>query len=135
VRCMKLWAQSDLRVKLVGLGPDLLKKSLSDAYGKEIIAYCNLTFDNAHNEVIQYLLTLGVSGAASHLVMVFASMRRLSRAADPFARAALFAVSAYFVHSLISLNQPVTSPLMFMLMFASVSFAGAPHNPPVPCAE
>ena len=64
VRCMKLFAQSDWRVKLFGFGPDLLKKPLADAYGAEIAAYCNLSFNNAHNEYIQYLLINDVHSPA-----------------------------------------------------------------------
>ncbi|MBQ4158537.1 MAG: O-antigen ligase family protein [Clostridia bacterium] len=123
VRSLKLWGESDLRVKLVGFGPDLLKKPLADAYGQEIIEYCNLSFDNAHNEMIQYLLTLGACGLLSYLALLAGSAKRMLKriSQDPYALSQLFACGVFFVHSLVNVNQPITTPLMFMLLSASVS--------------
>ena len=81
VRCMKLFAQSDWRVKLFGFGPDLLKKPLADAYGAEIAAYCNLSFNNAHNEYIQYLLTHGALGLTAYLTFAVGACASLFRRA------------------------------------------------------
>lgn len=125
VRCMKLYNESDLRVKLVGLGPDLLKKPLADAYGKEIIAYCNLSFDNAHNELIQYLLTFGALGLISYLLFVLGGMHTLYKRMKqcPYAAAAFAAAGTYLVHSLVTVNQPITTPLLFLLLSAGASSA------------
>lgn len=128
VRCLKLWNESDWRVKLLGFGPDLLKKPLGDRFGKEIAAYCNLSFNNAHNELIQYLLTQGIVGLTGHL-MVFAgfilSMYKRAQS-DICARAALFGAIVLFINSLVSVNQPITTPLMFAMLSASVSvFTGS----------
>ncbi len=123
VRCMKLYAQSPLRVKLVGLGPDLLKKPLADAYGKEIIAYCNLSFDNAHNEIIQYLLTFGALGLVAYLLFVLGGMHTiyLRMKQCPYAAAAFAATATYLIHALVTVNQPITTPLLFLLLSAGAS--------------
>ena len=123
VRCMKLYDRSSLRVKLVGLGPDLLRKPLNDAYGKEILSYCKIAFDNAHNELIQYLLTLGALGLVSYLWFVYGGMHTLYMRMKqcPYAAAAFAAAAAYLVHSLITVNQPITTPLLFMLLSAGAS--------------
>lgn len=123
VRCIKLYAQSELRVKLVGFGPDLLKKPLADSYGKEIIAYCNLSFDNAHNELIQYLLTLGALGLIGYLLFVLGGMHTLYRKMKqcPYAAAAFAAAATYLIHSVVTVNQPITTPLLFLLLSAGAS--------------
>ena len=123
VRCLKLYAQSPLRVKLVGLGPDLLKKPLADAYGKEIIAYCNLSFDNAHNEIIQYLLTFGALGLTAYLLFVAGGMHTiyLRMKQCPYAAAAFAAAATYLIHALVTVNQPITTPLLFLLLSAGAS--------------
>lgn len=125
VRCMKLYNQSDLRVKLIGFGPDLLKKPLNDSYGKEIIAYCNLSFDNAHNELIQYLLTFGALGLLGYLLFVIGGMHTLyvSMKQCPYAAAAFAAAATYLVHSIVTVNQPITTPLLFLLLSAGASCA------------
>ena len=128
VRCMKLFAQSDWRVKLFGFGPDLLKKPLADAYGAEIAAYCNLSFNNAHNEYIQYLLTHGALGLTAYLTFAVGACASLFRRAHKNAAAAclLAGALAYLLHAAVNVNQPITTPLLFLFLSASVS---APTEP------
>ena len=128
VRCMKLFAQSDWRAKLFGFGPDLLKKPLADAYGAEIAAYCNLSFNNAHNEYIQYLLTHGALGLTAYLTFAVGACASLFRRARKSAAAAglLAGALAYLLHAAVNVNQPITTPLLFLFLSASVS---APTEP------
>ncbi len=121
-RCLKLYSESDLRVILFGFGPDSLKQPLKQAYGKEIAAYSGLSFDNAHNEPIQYLLTLGALGLAGYLVFAFGALiSHIKRAKRDFGAAALLAASAtYLLYSLVNVNQPITTPLLFMALSAGV---------------
>jgi len=130
-RCLKLYAQSDLRVKLIGFGPDELKKPLADAYGKEIAAYSGYSFDNAHNELIQYLLTLGALGLSAYLLFVAGSMYTLFRKMKncPYALAAFAAGATYFLHTIVTVNQPITTPLFFLLLSAGVSCARKKEEP------
>ena len=141
VRCMKLFAQSDWRVKLFGFGPDLLKKPLADAYGAEIAAYCNLSFNNAHNEYIQYLLTHGALGLTAYLTFAVGACASLFRRARKSAAAAclLAGALAYLLHAAVNVNQPITTPLLFLFLSASVSVptepASARKNPRAQRAE
>ena len=141
VRCMKLFAQSDWRVKLFGFGPDLLKKPLADAYGAEIATYCNLSFNNAHNEYIQYLLTHGALGLTAYLTFAVGACASLFRRARKNAAAAclLAGALAYLLHAAVNVNQPITTPLLFLFLSASVSVptepAPARKNPRAQRAE
>ena len=141
VRCMRLFAQSDWRVKLFGFGPDLLKKPLADAYGAEIAAYCNLSFNNAHNEYIQYLLTHGALGLTAYLTFAVGACASLFRRARKSAAAAglLAGALAYLLHAAVNVNQPITTPLLFLFLSASVSVptepAPARKNPRAQRAE
>lgn len=128
VRCMKLFAQSDWRVKLFGFGPDLLKKPLADAYGAEIAAYCNLSFNNAHNEYIQYLLAHGALGLTAYLTFAVGACASLFRRARKSAAAAglLAGALAYLLHAAVNVNQPITTPLLFLFLSASVSVPTEP---------
>ena len=141
VRCMKLFAQSDWRVKLFGFGPDLLKKPLADAYGAEIAAYCNLSFNNAHNEYIQYLLTHGALGLTAYLTFAVGACASLFRRARKSAAAAclLAGALAYLLLAAVIVNQPITTPLLFLFLSTSVSVptepAPARKNPRAQRAE
>lgn len=130
VRCLKLYESFSPIEKLFGLGPDMLKARLSAAYGTEIAAYSGLRFDNAHNEYIQYLLTLGAVGLGSYLLFAGACIANMARAArrDLAAAACAAAACAYLVHALISLNQPETTPLLFLTLSACAGIRERRHN-------
>ena len=122
VRCFRLYAESDLRVKLLGFGPDCLKTPLAERFGKEITELTHRSFNNAHNELLQYLLTQGAFGLLSYLALVASAVRTLKKRAshDAFSAAQLAGTLAYFVCSLVNINQPITTPLFFMLMTAGI---------------
>ena len=121
-RCLRLYAEAGLRVWLFGYGPDCLKTPLAERFGAEIAEYSHRSFNNAHNEILQYLLTHGALGLLSYLVLVFGAVCALKKRAarDAFSAAQLAGTLAYFVCSLVNINQPITTPLFFMLMTAGI---------------
>ena len=141
LRFLGLHLLTHLLVKLFGFGPDLLKKPLADAYGAEIAAYCNLSFNNAHNEYIQYLLTHGALGLTAYLTFAVGACASLFRRARKSAAAAclLAGALAYLLHAAVNVNQPITTPLLFLFLSASVSVptepASARKNPRAQRAE
>lgn len=122
-RCLRLYASESARVKLIGFGPDCLRKPLADAYGKEIAAYCNLKFNNAHNEYIQYLLTQGALGLLSYLGFAVSCLRIHARRAknDVFSAAQLAGAAAGLLIAAFNVNQPITTPILFMLLTAGAA--------------
>lgn len=127
VYSMRLYAESGARVQLVGFGPDCLKAPLAEAYGDEIAAYCNLSFDNAHNEYIQYLLTLGALGLIAYMAFALGGLKALARKRrdNAFAACALAAACAYLLQAAVNVNQPITTPLLFALLSAGAGMRDA----------
>lgn len=122
-RCVRLYASENSRVKLFGYGPDCLRKPLDDAFGSEIAAYCNLKFNNAHNEYIQYLLTQGALGLLSYVCLVVRCLRAHARRAkkNVFAAAQRAGVLCGLLIAAFNVNQPITTPIFFMLLTAGAS--------------
>ena len=122
-RCLRLYASENPRVKLLGYGPDCLRKPLDDAFGSEIAAYCNLRFNNAHNEYIQYLLTQGALGLLSYACLVISCLRVHARRArtDVFSAAQRAGVLCGLLIAAFNVNQPITTPVFFMLLTAGAS--------------
>lgn len=134
-RCLKLYAGSDLKTRLLGLGPDRLKAPLSAMYGKEIAAFSHKTFDNAHSSLLQYLLTTGAAGTLFLIGLVFHGLKALAERRTPLSRAILFSVSVYLLHSLITVTQAETGPLFMILLFSAESEgSGKPEKAELPAA-
>lgn len=115
----RLWRQlSNLYIhdftfiqKLFGQGLDCTRMILTQALGN---AY--LPFDNAHNEYLQYLVTGGLCGLTLYLILGGSLLIRLTARKDqPLAPAIAAAMIAYGTQAITSLNQPITTPLLFLL--------------------
>ena len=85
----------------------ILTQALGNAY---------LPFDNAHNEYLQYLVTGGLCGLTLYLILGGSLLIRLTARKDqPLAPAIAAAMIAYGTQAITSLNQPITTPLLFLL--------------------
>lgn len=111
--------------KLFGYGPEtfgilttknFLVDMLNTAQGQ--------VFDNAHNEYLQYLVTIGALGLITYVVFLVTACWKMavSRSRNTYLAGCLFAVLCYGVQALVNLNLPITAPIMWLLL--SVGMAG-----------
>ena len=91
---------------------------------EEMVEVTGRTYDNTHNELLQYLLTTGLCGLVTYLGLLISSIRYMLKNAKKDVRVYLcvFAVLGYFAQSIISLNQPITTPLFFIFLAMGVGF-------------
>lgn len=104
-----------LTKKLFGFGPDtfgivLLNKTKNNIYGE--------IFDNAHNEYLHYLITVGIAGLAAYLVFLISFIGRVIRkaAGNRIVMAVFFAVVCYGTQAFVNLNLPIATPVMWMCL-------------------
>lgn len=122
-------AQPILR-KLFGVGCDCAAPELLSRFGESFANDLGYYFDNAHNEYLQYLLTLGISGLAFYLIFLISSVSVGFAMAekDALFGAPALAVTAYAVQAAVNTDQIITTPLVFVLcgMMCCASAAGKP---------
>lgn len=73
--------------------------------------------------MIQYLLTVGALGLSAYFLFVLGGMHTLYQRMKqcPYAAAAFAAAATYLIHTVVTVNQPITTPLLFLILSAGVS--------------
>ncbi len=117
-KCVELFKDAPVINKLFGYGNESVKSLMLSNFSIEMKEITGKTYDNAHNELLQYLLTTGLLGLISYIGLVVSSfVYILKRCANNLvAYVSLAAVTGYFFQSLINLNQPITTPFIFVFM-------------------
>lgn len=115
---LDIFKEAPLQMRLFGYGPDTLKLIITDTFGSQ-----SLVWDNAHNEYLQYLVTGGLCTLLSYLCILIGSTYRLLKHKVPsvWLKCAMFAVLTYAVQAIVNINQPITTPLFFLIMAMSQS--------------
>lgn len=129
---MKYYNRFPFIKKLIGYGPDTFGILTTDNDREEMIRLYNVIYDNAHNEYLQYLVTIGFLGLAAYLIFLISCGLRLIKASarEPWLMAFFFAVACYLAQAVVNLNVPITAPAMWLLL--SLGMAGCRSNPARP---
>ena len=106
--------------KIFGYGPETFRVLMENYYLGEL---GNVIFDNAHNEYLHYLITIGLFGMLSYMAWLGTSIFWMARNLKdrPEVAACLFALAAYAVQATVNLNLPVAMPVTVQLLAMGVS--------------
>ena len=109
--------------KLIGYGPDTFGILTVKNNYSEMARRYGETFDSAHNEYLQYFVTIGPLGLAAYLGLLISSAVRMVRrgAGNPYVIAALFAMLCYGAQAVVNINLPIVTPVMWTLMMVGLS--------------
>lgn len=109
--------------KLFGAGPDTYGAVVMKNYYGEMVERYGEFFDSAHNEYLQYLVTVGLAGLVSYLVFLVMSVRKMicSAGKRPYVMAIVFAVICYAAQAAVNISVPIVTPVMLMLLSMGVS--------------
>lgn len=109
--------------KLFGYGPDTFGIVTTASYYQEMTSRYGEVFDSAHNEYLQYFVTIGPLGLLSYLSLLISSgIRMVKRAGqNPYIVALLFAVICYGAQAFVNINLPIAAPIMWMLLTVGVA--------------
>lgn len=123
--------------KLIGHGPDTYYIIMMDNYREEIKTANYNVLDSAHNEYLEYLLTIGLFGLLSYLTMQFSTIRRIWKEIVtelndkekefkenletskrkrflPILMALLFGLIAYLTQAVVNIAVPILFPIMML---------------------
>lgn len=109
--------------KLVGFGPDTFGiVTFFNNYQDMVIRYGE-RFDNAHNEYLNYLITVGIAGLVAYLAFIISLLVRgfKKEGENPAVAAMLFAVICYSMQAFVNLNLPIATPIMWMFLMMSMA--------------
>ena len=110
---IKDYREMNIPEKIFGIGTDTMRPYLVEKYGDRMYVVTNAYYDNAHNELIQYLITTGISGLAMYLGIIANSIKK---GIEAYKIICLAAVICYVIQSFVNINQVVTTPLFFILL-------------------
>lgn len=102
--------------KLIGAGPDCFAEYLHNGFQTSTVIHSSghwngAIFANAHNEWLNQLVNIGFLGAACYLGIFVTAIRRYRGML-----LGVLAVGLYFVNSLVSFQQVMNAPFLFLVL-------------------
>ncbi len=124
---MESYMNQPLMHKIWGFGLDTFGV-MTISYRGYTSAICGQVFDSAHNEYLQYLVTIGPVGLAMYAGFLFFAIRRMIRCCtEPkWGMAIALGVGCYLLQAVVTINLPIATPIMWMLL--SVGAAGCARH-------
>ncbi len=124
-KCIEIFGDAPVVNKIFGYGNETLRLLTHTHCYEEMIEVTGKSYDNAHNELIQYLVTTGIVGVVSYIGMFVSSVTYMIKNAnkEPIVLACAASACGYFVQGLININQPITTPLFFVVLAVGVGCA------------
>jgi len=115
---MELFAQGSIKDKLIGVGPDSFATPMMDNFGEFIEEKWGKRVANAHNEYIQYLVTMGITGAVSYIMLYVSSFREYLKRNGWFEQkaAVFFGIMGYAGQAIVNNPQAMNYAIFFVLL-------------------
>ncbi len=142
-KSLELYAAFPLMHKLFGFGPDTFGIMTTQTFMKDMVSTTSQVFDTAHNEYLQFLLTIGPIGPVAYFTFLIGNGRRMVKcwirqnvqntqpvgtdgASEASAQSlcvigCLFAVICYCAQALVNLNLPIVTPVMWGMMSVGIA--------------
>lgn len=119
-RTLDIFGDFNLWRKLFGSGPDTFYY-MFQPYFPELNKYWTSSTNAAHNEYLNYMITVGVLGAAAYTTALISGAVRgiRERNQNPMGAVYCAAVICYGAQALVSIAQPITTPLLIIFLALS----------------
>ena len=135
--CWEEFLELDPFHKMIGTGPDSFSVQMLLHRYREMVDITGLVYDSAHNEFLQYLYTVGILGLLAYIGQLAGAVIAAFRTAlcledGPAAESGAyfwalgFTVIGYALQSVVNINIPVASPLLWV--FIMLAETGAREN-------
>ena len=111
--------------KIFGHGPDTFGIITVNNYYDEMLSRYYEKFDSAHNEYLQYFITIGVVGLAAYLSLLFNAIKEMVHGAseNPLLVAISFSIICYGAQAVVNISVPIVAPIMLTLLMVGVTAA------------
>lgn len=115
-KLIEIFKELPLHRKLIGTGPETLVYEMVSRYNEEMYELFGFHYDNAHNDILQYLITVGLWGMVTYVMLVASAVKSCIKSENAVKRAMLLPIVAFFAQSLVNITQPITTPLFFVFL-------------------
>ena len=117
IRSLWIFNDASLFEKLFGVGPDMFYNAFKP-YFADLMRYGDSSTNAAHNEYLNYLVTVGLLGLGAYLVTIGSSIRNAvkSFSKNPLAIVFISAVICYSAQAIVNIAQPITTPLLILFI-------------------
>ena len=104
--------------KIFGYGPDTFGILTTNKIHSDMVNTTKQVFDNAHNEYLHLLLTVGPIGMISYVVFIAGATVKFCRnfAKHPCVIGCCAAVLCYSAQAVVNLNLPIATPIMWLML-------------------
>ena len=104
--------------KVFGAGNESIYTLMSARYSDEMIEVTGTVYDSAHNEYLQYLVTMGIAGLITYLGLIISSIVNGVKMVkeDPLCIPLLAGMIGYVVQAFVNVEQPITTPFLFLFL-------------------
>jgi O-antigen ligase len=117
IRSLWIFNDASLFEKLFGVGPDMFYSAFKP-YFADLMHYGDSSTNAAHNEYLNYLVTVGLLGLGAYLVAIGSSIRNAVKSfcKHPLAIVCISAVICYSAQAIVNIAQPITTPLLILFI-------------------
>lgn len=118
IRSVILFKNNGIKNMLIGCGPDTFGQIMKENYRDDMIERHGSVFDSAHNEYLNYLVTVGILGLAAYVTAIASILIRGAkhcRKSVPLL-VIIFVIISYCAQALFNLAQPITTPFLFLFL-------------------
>lgn len=129
-KSVELYKNLPVLHKLFGYGPDTFGIMTTKGFLEEMVEKTTWIFDSAHNEYLQYLLTIGFCGLVSYLFFLGGFCRQMAAAwkaindkTRGYVAGCLLGVLCYCFQALVNINLPIVTPVLWMLLGIGAAWA------------
>lgn len=119
------YSHFNLFQKIFGFGPDTFGIITVNNNYNEMVNTYKMIFDSAHNEYLQYLITIGIAGLIAYVVLLISAFIRIAKKNidRPCGIAILAALICYNTQALVNINLPIAAPIMWVLLMIGLSMS------------
>ncbi|WP_349666700.1 O-antigen ligase family protein [Lacrimispora sp.] len=109
--------------KIFGSGPDTYGILTYFNDQKEMINKYNETYDSAHNEYLQYFITMGPLSLVTYIVFLVSSIICIIKKSrvNKYVVCIIFAVICYSVQAFVNISVPIVTPVMLVLLASGLA--------------
>ncbi len=123
-KTVELFGDFPLVRKLVGYGPDTFGILTVTNIYQDMGTTTGQVYDNAHNEYLQYLTTIGIAGLGFYLAFVGTAIKKMISILkeNPWVMGLIAAVTCYCVQAIVNFIVPIVDPAYWLMLFLGITW-------------